>query len=322
MVFFVTVLRALAACVITNSHYSGVYPVDLIANGGLIGDVLFFAVSGYCLCNVKLSFVKWYLKRLYRVYVPVWIISALFLIIGAASLTENSLIYYFVYPTDYHFIASIVLLYVPFYLLMKVDRLKKHIPYVMLAVAAVAVLVYIFFYDKTYYHIDKVREPFIRFLFAESMLLGAYFKVNDASIRNKFSVKWIIFSALSFVFYFATKIFFSRFDLLQVLQIINQFSIFVLLYSMFRLFSGLDSKLEKLPAWLQKVIVFIADMTLEIYLVQYVIIDLFKKQFVFPINWLVITVSIVASAFLLHIVCGYIYKFFYFIAGKRKKTVK
>lgn len=53
MIFFITVLRALAACLITNAHYTGIYPIEIIANGGLIGDVLFFAVSGYCLYNVK-----------------------------------------------------------------------------------------------------------------------------------------------------------------------------------------------------------------------------------------------------------------------------
>ena len=68
MIIFITVLRALAACFITNAHYEGVYPTDLIANGGLIGDVLFFAVSGYCLYNIKLPFLKWYGKRIYRIY--------------------------------------------------------------------------------------------------------------------------------------------------------------------------------------------------------------------------------------------------------------
>ena len=47
MVTFITFLRAIAACLITNAHYTGIYPTDLIANGGLVGDVIFFAVSGY-----------------------------------------------------------------------------------------------------------------------------------------------------------------------------------------------------------------------------------------------------------------------------------
>lgn len=77
LIFFVTVLRALAACIITNSHYTGVYPTDLIANGGLLGDVMFFAVSGFCLANVKESFPKWYVKRLVRILPAVWLITAI-----------------------------------------------------------------------------------------------------------------------------------------------------------------------------------------------------------------------------------------------------
>lgn len=42
MIVFITWLRCLAAMLITNAHYTGIYPTDLIANGGLIGDVLFF----------------------------------------------------------------------------------------------------------------------------------------------------------------------------------------------------------------------------------------------------------------------------------------
>jgi len=41
MIFYITVLRSLAALLITNSHYVGVYPTDLISNGGLLGDVIF-----------------------------------------------------------------------------------------------------------------------------------------------------------------------------------------------------------------------------------------------------------------------------------------
>lgn len=40
--FFATVLSAIAACLITNAHYSGVYPVEMMASGGLLGDVIFF----------------------------------------------------------------------------------------------------------------------------------------------------------------------------------------------------------------------------------------------------------------------------------------
>ena len=56
MVLYITLLRALSAMIITNAHYTGIYPTDLIANGGLLGDVIFFAVSGFCLANIRLNF--------------------------------------------------------------------------------------------------------------------------------------------------------------------------------------------------------------------------------------------------------------------------
>ncbi len=84
MVFFITFLRAIAAMIITNSHYTGVYPIDIIANGGLFGDVIFFAVSGFCLFK-KGTFrdgPKWYLKRVVRCYVAPVIITAVYLLLG------------------------------------------------------------------------------------------------------------------------------------------------------------------------------------------------------------------------------------------------
>lgn len=121
MIFFIIVLRALAAILITNSHYTGIYPTDLIANGGLLGDVIFFSVSGYCLYNTKNNFFKWYGKRIYRIYIPVIVITLFYLIIGSYSLDENSIFWWILYPTYYHFVASIIILYIPYYIIMKID---------------------------------------------------------------------------------------------------------------------------------------------------------------------------------------------------------
>ena len=72
-------------------------------------------------------------------------------------------------------------------------------------------------------------------------------------------------------------------------------------------FAGLDSKHEKLPGWIKKVVSFISSITLEIYLVQYVIIDVLRPIGHFPINWIVLTIAIIAAAFVLHKVCELFY---------------
>lgn len=320
MIFFITFLRALAACFITNAHYVGIYPTDLIANGGLIGDVLFFAVSGYCLYNLKMSFPKWYGKRIYRIYLPVLIMTSVYFLLGAYNFKVHNAVWWFLYPTYYHFVASIIVLYIPFYIFMRFDFFRNNLLKVMMAIAFVWLIVYVSIYDKSYYHIDTVREPMIRFLFMESMLLGAWFRQNDSKFRNKFKTWYPIAVIGMFLIYFASKLLFSHRQSLAKLQIVNQLAIFTLLVLMFMTFAGLDSKLEKMPRWIKIIINFLSSITLEIYLVQYVLIDLIRPIGHFPVNWIVLTASIIGVAFLLHIVCKLIYKLIDIIIKKVSNT--
>lgn len=308
MVFYITCLKALAACLITNAHYTGIYPTDLIANGGLIGDIIFFAVSGYCLYNVKEPFLRWYGKRIWRVYPPVVFMTAIYLFLGEYDLADHSAAWWFIYPTYYHFVASIIVLYVPFYFIMKTDWLKVRIPQLMVVIGVVWFLVYVTVYDKSYYHIDTVREPMIRFLFMESMLLGAWFRQNDKMLRDRFSWFWPIGTMVCFAGYFASKLLFSHQTTLAPLQFINWMTIFALLFMLIRTFAGLDNRLSSLSAVGRQAITFIADITLEIYVVQYVLIWTLRSTGRFPLNWLAVTASIFVSAYVLHLVCGLLYK--------------
>ena len=307
MIFFITVMRALAACFITNAHYTGIYPTDIIANGGLLGDILFFAVSGYCLYNIKKPFWKWYGKRIYRVYLPVIIITIFYILIGAYNLQEHSAIWYLLYPTTYHFVASIMILYIPFYFCMKLKILKTHILIVMGIVMVVGGHLYLTIYDRSYYHIDTVREPMIRFLFMESMLLGAWFRQNDKAIRNQFKWKYLIAALGSFLLYFGSKLLFSHRESLAPFQILNWSTIFISLVLIFITCAGADSKLEAMPRGVKRVIEFISSITLEIYLVQNVLINAIRPLGHFPINWFLLTALIIATAFILHEVCKLIY---------------
>jgi len=300
MIFYVTVLRALAAILITNAHYTGVYPIEIIANGGLLGDVIFFAVSGFCLYNIKDDFIQWYRNRIIRIYPAVWIITIIYLILGFYKLDDMNIVQYMIYPTYYHFVASIIVLYIIYYLIIKCKKTNEHILSVILGVFIVQLIIYIFIYDKSYYHIDTVRESMIRFLFLESMLLGAWFrKTIDNTINKNKLINWIM-TIIFFVLYFCSKLIFSK-NILVEYQIINQILLFVLLYYIFKTFAGINDKLERLAPKIKNIIKFIAEITLEIYLVQYIIIPIFK-DILFPVNWIIITAVIIISAYLLHII--------------------
>ena len=63
---FVYWLRALAAILITNSHYADIWPASAMAFGGHYGNCIYFFLSGFCLYNIGKSFPKWYAKRIVR----------------------------------------------------------------------------------------------------------------------------------------------------------------------------------------------------------------------------------------------------------------
>lgn len=213
-------------------------------------------------------------------------------------MNNMNLFEFFIYPTYYHFVASIIILYVIYYFIIKNKNTKKKILPILGITIVLQIVFYIAFYNKTYYHIDTVREPMIRFLFMEAMLLGAYFrKEYEKYNKNKIS-NWIFF-IITLVLYFITKISFSKGYFVQY-QLLNQIILLITLYFLFRSFAGINSKLEKTSEKMKKVIQFIASITLEIYLVQYPIIPIFAGL-VFPINWILITTTILISAYILHV---------------------
>ena len=177
-----------------------------------------------------------------------------------------------------------------------------------MAVTAIAYLiVYLFLYDKSYYHIDAVREPMIRFLFFESMLLGAFLRVNDERFRKKRHMAFhVVLCVFLFLSYFASKIAFSQIAGISSWQIVNQVVFFALLGEILNVFAFLDSRLVKMPDVVKRVIELIASMTLEIYVVQYAIIDKLRNIASFPLNWVALTASIALAAFVLHWICQFI----------------
>ncbi|MBR4762564.1 MAG: hypothetical protein IK086_08000, partial [Clostridia bacterium] len=212
-------------------------------------------------------------------YLPVLIISGIYLLCGFYKLEEHNLFWWLAYPTNYHFVASIVLLYIPYYFIMKIETLRDRLPAVFGIILLAHILVYIFAYDKTYYHIDTVREPMIWFLFMEAMLIGAWFRQNDIKFRNKFHWYYIPMTVVLIVLYFGSKLAVSKYAQLSSVQILNQFVLLLLLVSVFLTVSSIDGKLGNMPNWLKKPISFISEMTLEIYVCRSVCFNRFIKRY-------------------------------------------
>ena len=70
----------------------------------------------------------------------------------------------------------------------------------------------------------------------------------------------------------------------------------------------MEQKLQKIPEIIKTIITLLSEITLEIYVVQYVLIDFIRPHLSFPLNWLAITFSILVAAFILHKICKGIMK--------------
>lgn len=138
----------------------------------------------------------------------------------------------------------------------------------------------------------------IEFIFFQSMLLGLHFRwrCETEGIANRVSVWKICLCILLCVVYFASKMIFVKMPSVAPYQIVNQIVLWSLLYVMFDIFMNQESRLSKLEGGrIWKSITFISDRTLEIYLVQYVIIA-HCNMGSFPVNWLILTTIILLAA--------------------------
>ena len=307
MLYCVYLLRILGAILITNSHYEAIYPHAIFANGGLLGDVLFFAVSGFCLYPVRKSFPQWFGRRLKRIYPLVWIITIVYLLLGFYEAHDvRGLVKLLIYPTYYHFVASILLLYIVYFVTAKLlqaseEGWNRRFLIVLAVLAAVYAVLYATVYDRSYYHIDNVREPMIEFLYFVAMMIGMYFRRHQERYVGKRSIWAWLAAVVLFAAYFASKLAFARGMLSSSLQFVNQIVLLLLLLCLFRGFIGLEDRLARAPEKLRGVMRYVAGFAFEIYLVQYVLIPRLNIG-PFPLNFLLVSGGIFVSALALHIV--------------------
>ena len=301
---FIDILKAIAAILITNSHFGHIWPIPAMATGGMLGDVIFFAVSGFCLYSLKQSFPIWYLKRIFRIYPVVWLVTAIALIIGYMSVSDIwDVVKLFVYPTYYHFIGSIMLLYIFYYVFLFLHhRFGVKLQYIMIAVFVIEIICYLFVFDRSVYKIDVVEDYMAKFLFMESMLVGAFFRerINNSK-RNGSIIGAVIALVISVILYFACAFTFRRYEVLSQFQIISHIVTFAFVFALLNLFVLLEEKNRiRLDNPFGKVIKLLSKTTLEIYLVQYLVYYLLPSM-IFPLNLLI-------SAFAVHFVCNFITK--------------
>ncbi len=123
------VLQCLAAISIANSHLEDFYPHPWMAADGLLGNSMFFLLSGYGLmCSEQKHsrpFLQYYGRRVLRIYPSLFLTMLIFQfwLQGAWRVWfATDYLRHFIYPTVYEYIRQIMAYYVAFYFLAKLRQ--------------------------------------------------------------------------------------------------------------------------------------------------------------------------------------------------------
>ena len=145
------IIKAIGIILVINSHLDSLYKIPFIGTGGSLGNSLFFLASGIGLgygwaSHGPLPFAVWFKRRLLRIYPSLIILSIIASAFSPALFTQRTFaegFAYFIYPTQYFFIAAIILFYIPAYFILLFDSVK-----VIIGALLASVSVYVAWYAR------------------------------------------------------------------------------------------------------------------------------------------------------------------------------
>ena len=228
-------LKFLATIFITNSHCDAFFPFKFLGTGGAIANCLFFVVSGYAITlsqSINLPFLKWFSLRIKRIY-PSVIIMSLFTTIlpNINKLNINYLFSKLIFPTNYWFIAAIILFYALFYFVNKLENKNKY-----LIVIGILTIPYFYFYKhmNTSQWVIEGQGHFKWILYFQIMLFGGYLSTIKNKLNSINKNDFIITMILIFS-YFGFKILTYKYLIFMETQFILHLLSFPIVYYMFKI---------------------------------------------------------------------------------------
>jgi peptidoglycan/LPS O-acetylase OafA/YrhL len=306
-------LMALAAALIVNSHLEDYYPKAFLAADGLLGNSLFFLLSGF---GVQLSeaknhrsFFSYYRRRISRLY-PALILCVLFFsVIGGDAWQGWSAMPYirtYLWPTGYAFIACIVPFYAIFYFIARARSIRVYV-----LVGLVTLVFYLICYipdalsipSNAHLAMGGRRGYMHETAYFEVMLLGGVLALAANAKRHlpragpgfHFATAAVLVIYFSLKFIMVVQAHFARcYGLLQLLMLFACGGLFISLTSepVIRFYQSITPL-----RWLTR---FVAGLTLEIYLVHLCLLHYsWLAGIKFPLNLLALMVVTLAASFLL-----------------------
>lgn len=304
---FICLMKAIASCLVMNSHFDDIWPISALATGGSIGNCLFFVATGFLISNIKQPFVVWYGKKLMRLYPAIVLITAVSipvrLICGQSIILwgQHGLIAEFLIAANYWFLQALIFIYIPYYFIMSTNG-KKHLGLIGLALWIVYFVCYFAFKDIHVWTIeDSTRFKWI-FYFGIMLIGGSY----SQKVKNGKKIHTLVRSGVaattSFIMFYGFKFVLNKFSMIMPLQFVEHILLTIFTYEIFAFLLGIEPLLKKSAIkWWWNPIIFLSSITLEVFLVMDYAIKIFERLS-FPISLVVTVIVIWGSAWILHII--------------------
>lgn len=304
---FIFYLKAIAIILIVNSHCDSLYPIPALATGGALGNAIFFAVSGFCLYPINMNFKEWCIKRIKRIYVPIWIVTVITVSIGLMDIDGFiGCVRTFIWPTRFWFAGAIVVYYLLYYALKDLTT-KKNFVEIWIVCIALYFVYYFTLLDTSTWIVEaaglhSIEGYFKLIYYFAAMMIGKWFAVNIESLSSLRDCRslWLANTVFSFILVFGFKFLMNRYVVLYRAQFLNQFFVLYFVVAVFMLMVQEERYLRKFGICL-RIVTFLATLTFEIYLVHGFVISS-VSEIVFPINMIIAIPLILILAKLLSLI--------------------
>jgi len=316
---FILYIKIIACFMIINSHCRNIYPFSYLAIGGGFGNSLFFIMSGYLLIHIKDGFFVWYSRRLIRIIKPLFFIIIIDFILLSLGLFEigisGDLLVFFL--NKYWFAFAILIYYFLYYFIFKKYSDRKNI-----IIAFGYISVYLWYYlaimDLSTFSIELEGFSLIKVYFYFCVFcIGGIIRYHQTDICRVVSRKKGMLLCVVFAFLFACGwaieyALMEMWSIGYVLQILIHICVFGFACCVLLFFIIYDKDNENIISK-SKVLNYIANSTLEIYLVQVTFVNMISRL-LFPINFVIFVVVSIVGGCSLH----YIISLFYIKLNKSR----
>ena len=277
---FIDIMKAIGIVLITNSHFKLIYePVaSSIAFGGAAGCAIFFFCSGFTLIGCeKKHFIKWMLKRIIRIYPAYYFMLAVYYIVE----NQKPLFTDIIFPNQFYwFLQAILVFYVLFYVVMKI--LKQYYKW-LIPILYIFVGILYLMTNHEGWDIDYTLSPsHIHWIYYFAiMLLGRYYRelytgkvINQQQYSNGSGGVLLMIAFISFIVAYSLKFIVNSYP--EFLDIQLLFPIFLLLIVILTYKGSSIINISDNPYFV-KVVKVISGLTLELYLVQFLCIEIAQR---------------------------------------------